>query len=138
MSFSLATFLCLAWSPVVWSHYLVLLAVPLALCHSTWSAAWLIPCLLVAAPDQSGHEHHGFFLAAPFVTLGVVLLVFGRAYRATNSGADRGSRTQLTPTRAGRDLILTLGVRSSGRPVLVVEPQKTVSTQTVCERMSEG
>lgn len=40
----------LALSPVVWQHYLVLLAVPLAIARPRFSAAWLLPILLWVSP----------------------------------------------------------------------------------------
>ena len=53
----LALVLCLsaafAASPIVWSHYFVLLLVPIALARPRFSAVWLAPVALHAVPDPS-------------------------------------------------------------------------------------
>ncbi len=41
---------CLMLSPIVWTHFLVILAVPLASRWSRFSAAWLIPLALIVCP----------------------------------------------------------------------------------------
>ncbi len=53
-AFMVAVLAALAVSPIVWLHYLVLLAVPLGVLRPRFSAPWLLPILLWAAP-RSGH-----------------------------------------------------------------------------------
>jgi hypothetical protein len=48
--FLLATVAVLAFSPIVWQHYLGLLFVPLAVIRPRFSAIWLIPSLLWLTP----------------------------------------------------------------------------------------
>jgi hypothetical protein len=49
-SFTASIAAALALTPVVWQHYLVLLAVPLAIARPRFSAAWLLPILLWVSP----------------------------------------------------------------------------------------
>ena len=44
--FLLATLSVLAFSPIVWIHYLALLLVPVAVLRPRLSVAWLVPCLM--------------------------------------------------------------------------------------------
>ncbi|MBA3402956.1 MAG: DUF2029 domain-containing protein [Actinobacteria bacterium] len=49
-AFTLALAAALAFSPIVWLHYFVLLLVPLAIARPRFSAIWLMPLLLFLAP----------------------------------------------------------------------------------------
>jgi hypothetical protein len=53
---SLSVFLlaALILSPVVWTHYLVLLLIPVALASPTFSALWLAPIVLLVCPPVGG------------------------------------------------------------------------------------
>jgi alpha-1,2-mannosyltransferase len=51
-SFPLAVAAALLLSPIVWMHYLLLLAVPLALARSAFAAAWLVPLVLWVCPGN--------------------------------------------------------------------------------------
>ena len=55
-SFTLFVAAALVATPIVWQHYLLLLAVPLAISRPTISIAWLLPILLWLAPmsDDNG------------------------------------------------------------------------------------
>jgi hypothetical protein len=46
----------LAFSPIVWLHYLVLLLVPLAIARPRFSAVWLLPLLLWLTPLNGNGE----------------------------------------------------------------------------------
>lgn len=65
LTFAVAT--TLAASPVVWTHYFVLLVVPLALAAPMWRRIWLLPLLFWACPPTKPHD-------APRI-IGVVVLV---------------------------------------------------------------
>lgn len=66
-AFTAAVVAALAVSPVVWVHYLVLLAVPLALVRPRFSALWLLPIVLWLVPRAGNGD--GF---EPFLVGGVV------------------------------------------------------------------
>lgn len=55
-SFTCALAAALAFTPILWQHYLVLLLVPLATARPRFSAIWLVPVLLWLAP----REDNGF------------------------------------------------------------------------------
>ncbi len=55
-AFTVSIAAALALSPVVWQHYLVLLAVPLAIIRPRFSAAWLVPILLWVSPRAENGE----------------------------------------------------------------------------------
>ncbi len=66
--FLLATAALIAFSPIVWLHYLVLLLVPLAVLRPRLSVAWLMPSLMwvmpFAAYTPANPVHRTVFLAA--------------------------------------------------------------------------
>ncbi len=51
-SLALALAAALAFSPIVWLHYFVLLLVPIALARRTFGAIWLIPALFWITPFE--------------------------------------------------------------------------------------
>jgi hypothetical protein len=55
-SFTLALAAALAFSPIVWLHYFVLLLVPLAIARPRFSAVWLLPLLLWLTPLNGNGE----------------------------------------------------------------------------------
>lgn len=55
-SFTLALAAALAFTPIVWLHYLVLLLVPLAIARPRFSAVWLLPLLLWLTPLNGNGE----------------------------------------------------------------------------------
>lgn len=63
----------LALTPVVWVHYLVLLAVPLAVSRPRFSAVWLLPILVWVSP-RAGHGD-AFETLMPAL-VGVILVAF--------------------------------------------------------------
>ena len=86
--FLLATLAVLAFSPIVWLHYLALLLVPVAVLRPALSVAWLVPCLMWVMPfaafTPANTIHRTVFLAA---LLGTVIFAFGpRALAALLSG----------------------------------------------------
>jgi hypothetical protein len=61
----------LAISPVVWLHYLVLLAVPLAIARPRFSPVWLLPIVLWVSPrSENGDAALEAFV--PFLVTAVV------------------------------------------------------------------
>ncbi len=89
--FLLATLSVLAFSPIVWLHYLALLLVPVAVLRPRLSVAWLVPCLMWVMPfaafTPANTIHRTVFLAA---LLGTVIFAFGpRAFAALLSGRPR-------------------------------------------------
>ena len=55
-SFTLALAAALAFSPIIWLHYFVLLLVPLAIARPRFSAIWLMPLVLFLAPLNGNGE----------------------------------------------------------------------------------
>lgn len=65
----------LAFSPVVWLHYLTLLIAPLGVLRPRFSALWLLPIVLWMSPrDENGDGLQPFVPALVVVALLVVLL----------------------------------------------------------------
>jgi alpha-1,2-mannosyltransferase len=73
-SFTLALAAALAFSPIVWLHYLVVLLVPLAIARPRFSAVWLLPLLLWLTPLNGNGEAIQPFLPA-LVAAGLIVLV---------------------------------------------------------------
>lgn len=69
-AFTCAMVAVLAFAPVVWLHYLVLLVVPIAISRPRFSAIWLLPIVLWVCP----RDGHGEGLQ-PFLPAVVVLVV---------------------------------------------------------------
>lgn len=55
-SFTLALAASLAFSPIIWLHYFVLLLVPLAIARPRFSAIWLMPLVLFLTPLNGNGE----------------------------------------------------------------------------------
>jgi alpha-1,2-mannosyltransferase len=72
-SFTLALAAALAFTPIVWLHYLVLLLVPLAIARPRFSAVWLLPLLLWLTPLNGNGESIQPLLPA-FVAAIVIVL----------------------------------------------------------------
>jgi hypothetical protein len=97
--FMLATLAVIAFSPIVWQHYLALLLVPLAVLRPRFSAVWLIPCLLWLTP-----------LAAYSPANAASRIVFAAAVVGTVVFA-LGPRSLASPLRSsarGRDAVARL------------------------------
>jgi hypothetical protein len=95
----LATLAVIAFSPIVWQHYLALLLVPLAVLRPRFSAVWLIPCLLWLTP-----------LAAYSPANAASRIVFAAAVVGTVVFA-LGPRSLASPLRSsarGRDAVARL------------------------------
>lgn len=56
-SFGLLIIAALTMTPVVWSHYFVLLFVPIALVSPRLSALWFLPSLAAFAPGTAAHSY---------------------------------------------------------------------------------
>jgi len=63
----------LALTPVVWQHYLVLLAVPLGLARPRFSAIWLLPILLCISPRAGNGD--GLEPLMPAIVTAILLAV---------------------------------------------------------------
>lgn len=72
-AFTCAVVAALAFSPIVWQHYLLFLLVPLALARPRLSAAWLLPVALWLSPRLGHGEGLQPFL--PALVVGVLLYV---------------------------------------------------------------
>ncbi len=70
-SFFLAIAAAVALSPIVWLHYLVLLAVPLGIARPRFSAIWLLPIVLWVCPRSGNGVGLEPFL--PLVVTGIVV-----------------------------------------------------------------
>jgi hypothetical protein len=89
--FLLATLAVIAFSPIVWLHYLALLLVPVAVLRPRLSIAWLVPCVMWVMPfaafTPANTIHRTVFLVA---LLGTVIFAFGpRALAALLRGRPR-------------------------------------------------
>ena len=65
----------LAFTPILWQHYLVLLLVPLAAARPRFSGIWLIPALLWLAPREDNGEGIQTLLPALVAAVLVALLL---------------------------------------------------------------
>ncbi len=75
-SFTCAIVAALAFAPVVWLHYLVLLVVPIAISRPRFSAIWLLPIVLWVCPrDGNGEGLQPFLPAAVVLVILAVLVV---------------------------------------------------------------
>ncbi|MGI8478652.1 MAG: glycosyltransferase family 87 protein [Gaiellaceae bacterium] len=72
-SFTCALAAALAFTPILWQHYLVMLLVPLAVARPRFSAIWLVPALLWAAPREDNGSAIQTFLP---VLAAAALVVF--------------------------------------------------------------
>jgi Glycosyltransferase family 87 len=96
--FLLATAALIAFSPIVWLHYLVLLLVPLAVLRPRLSVAWLMPSLMwvmpFAAYTPANPVHRTVFLAA---LTGTVVFALGPRQFAALFGGFRRRRAGTIP-----------------------------------------
>ena len=76
-AFTCAIAASLALTPIVWQHYLVLLAVPLALARPRFSAVWLLPAVLWLSPRVGNGDGLEPFLPA-LVAVFLLALVLAR------------------------------------------------------------
>jgi alpha-1,2-mannosyltransferase len=77
-SLALALAAALAFSPIVWLHYFVLLLVPIALARRTLGAIWLIPALFWITPFEENFGAH-WRIAAGIALAGLALAAAARA-----------------------------------------------------------
>jgi alpha-1,2-mannosyltransferase len=80
-SLPLALAASLLLSPIVWLHYFVLLAVPLALVSPRFSAVWLVPLLLWLCPGSGEDVRLRHIATALFVLGAVTVLAHARRHR---------------------------------------------------------
>ena len=86
-AFTCAIAAALALTPVVWQHYLVLLAVPLGIAVPRFSPIWLLPVLLWVSP-RAGHGDGLETFVPGAVALALLLVIMSRPRTAA-----LGSRT---------------------------------------------
>lgn len=85
-SFALAVLASLLLSPIVWLHYFVLLAAPIAIYRPRFSPAWLLPLVLWACPVAS-HDGLGTSGSAWQIILALtVAIVLASSLRETHRG----------------------------------------------------
>jgi alpha-1,2-mannosyltransferase len=77
----------LALTPVVWQHYLVLLAVPLAIARPRFSAIWLLPIILWVSPRSGNGD--GLDTILPLIV--TVLLVAFMVARSPDGARARAA-----------------------------------------------
>ena len=82
-SLALALAAALAFSPIVWLHYFVLLLVPIAIARRTFSAIWLVPALFWLTPYEENFEEHWRIA----VGIGIAALALVLAMRAARGRA---------------------------------------------------
>ena len=83
-SFFAAIAAALALSPIVWLHYLVLLAVPLGIARPRFSPLWLLPIVLWVCPRSGNGDGFETFLPVA-VTAMVLGLLLARSRRAAQA-----------------------------------------------------
>jgi hypothetical protein len=93
-AFTCAIAAALAVTPVVWQHYLVLFAVPLALARPRFSVIWLLPIVLWVSPRVGNGDGLEPFMPA-FVVL--VLLVVLLARPRDEAPLAQAPRTESVP-----------------------------------------
>jgi alpha-1,2-mannosyltransferase len=74
-AFTCAIVAALAFAPVVWLHYLVLLSVPLAVARPRFSPIWLVPILLWVCPREGHGDGLQPFLPALVVAVLLVAIL---------------------------------------------------------------
>jgi hypothetical protein len=79
-SLALSLAAALAFSPIIWLHYFVLLLVPIAIARRTFGAIWLIPALFWITPYEENFEAH--WRIAVGIAIAGVALGAGAAARA--------------------------------------------------------
>jgi hypothetical protein len=70
-AFNVAVLAALVVGPVVWLHYLVLLAVPLSIARPRFSALWLVPIVLWVCPRAGNGD--GLETLLPIAVAGILL-----------------------------------------------------------------
>ena len=70
-SFTCAVVATLAFSPIVWLHYLVVLLVPMSILRPRFSALWLLPVLLWISPKPGYAE--GVVTFAPAIAAAIIV-----------------------------------------------------------------
>jgi hypothetical protein len=93
-SFAMALAAGLAFSPIVWLHYFVLLLVPLGIFRPRFSAVWLLPLLLWLTPLNGNGE-----VIQPLLPTLVAAAIFALALVGTDTPARERSTAQ-GPVRA--------------------------------------
>jgi hypothetical protein len=89
-SFTSAIAATLAFTPILWQHYLVLLLVPLAAARPRFSALWLLPVILWLAPrEDNGQALQTLLPLGVAAVLAAALLV--RAREAPTASPVAGS-----------------------------------------------
>jgi alpha-1,2-mannosyltransferase len=91
-AFTCALASALAFTPILWQHYLVLLLVPLAVARPRFSGVWLIPVVLWLAPREDNGEGIQTLLPMVVAAVLVALLLLG----------PRSPRGATTPAAAAR------------------------------------
>ena len=96
-SFFAAIGAALALSPIVWLHYLVLLAVPLAIARPRFSPLWLLPIVLWVCPRSGNGDGVETFLpvAVTAIVLGLLLVRPRREPRGRGGDVIGGSQAAL-------------------------------------------
>jgi hypothetical protein len=92
-SFIVALAAALAFSPIVWLHYLVLLLVPLAIARPRFSAVWLLPLLLWLTPLNGNGE-----LVQPLLPALVAATVFVLALLESDREPEPAPRLDSQPS----------------------------------------
>ncbi len=87
-SFTCAVAATLAWSPIVWLHYLVVLLVPMAIHRPRFTPLWLLPVLLWITPKPGYSEGFETFVPgiAAAILVGVLLVRPGVGAPRTEPG----------------------------------------------------
>lgn len=130
LAFGLAVMAALVASPVVWSHYLTLVYVPIALLSPELSVLWLVPLLAYAAPVELTHGDIAQIL--PYLT--VEASVLAALVRRARSAAAETPIGERAPARAGAGrkrlwgpgtaVRLPHGLRSTSLHIAVPRPTK--------------
>jgi hypothetical protein len=97
-SLALALVASLVLSPIVWTHYFVLLAVPLAIRWPRLSPAWFLPVAMVVCPGTGSQVRLWHVLVGLGVLVVVTVLVERAPGRPDTSPGRRRLETRGAPT----------------------------------------
>jgi len=92
-AFILAIAAAFLFSPIVWTHYLALLVVPIAITRRTLSPLWFVPLAIWATPGQS--DGHAWRV---ILGLSVWVVVLGTSWRPASPVTVFRSRPEALPT----------------------------------------
>ena len=130
--FFLALAAAFAFTPIVWMHYLVLLAVPLAIARPRFSLLWLLPIALWVGQRSVGFDET--FQVLPLLVTAVIvarLVGDGHAIRLCAGVVERVLAARAGLPNTGRRLNAMLQLRDRTRLALVAVLTPAVTVMAI-------